>query len=367
MNKINSLRISVVGDISLGDHPVCVGHGMRYSLSKNGDSLFSDVREWLSSSDITMGNLETVASNINRKKWYLPSYEMRGDPSSLKVLKKSGFNLLGVANNHAMQHGKEAFIDTLKNLREYGIDSIGVDEPETGKTKPFIHLKDGRKNVFIAVSMRPEEWSPNDIPYSYRSCEDELVQEVRLLREQHDGFFIVSIHWGLEYLSRPGPNQIKLGRRLVDEGVDVVVGHHPHVLQPMEHYKQGLILYSLGDFLFDLWHPETKLGAIAAINLKEGCVPEVEFLPIVSDEQFKPVNACSEQKERILELLQQSKEGIDLMTEVPESDYWDEYRRNLAAIRPRKYKYFINNIHKYPLFFLVQSIVRTFLRRVTGN
>lgn len=367
MKKTNSLRISVVGDISLGDHPVRVGHGMRYSLAKNGDSLFSDVREWLSSSDIALGNLETVASNKNLKKWYLPSYEMRGDPSKLEVLKNAGFNLLGVANNHAMQHGKEAFIDTLKNLSEYGIDSIGVDDPETGTTKPFIHIKDGREHVFIAVSVRPEEWSPTDIPYSYRSCEDEIVKEVRLLRKQHDGFFIVSIHWGLEYLSRPGPSQIKLGRRLVDEGVDVVVGHHPHVLQPMEHYKQGVILYSLGDFLFDLWHPETKLGAIAAINLEEGCVPDVEFQPIVSDEQFKPVNPSSEQKEWVLEFLQQYKEGIDAMTKIPESEYWNQYRKNLGAIRPRKYRYFMNNLYKYPFFFLVQSIVRTLLRRVTGH
>ncbi|MYL26831.1 MULTISPECIES: CapA family protein [Halomonadaceae] len=361
------MKIAAVGDISIGDHPVCVGHGMRHTLAKNGADLFSEVKDILNAAEITVGNLETVASNKNLRSWYLPSYEMRGEPASLALLEDSGFNILSVANNHAMQHGKEAFQDTVENIGQYGMEAIGVDDPVNGATKPFVYRKGNKEHVLVAFSMRPEEWSPDDIPYSFRKSEEHIFEEVRALRSRHNGFLIVSIHWGLEYLPYPGPSQIRIGRRLIDEGVSVVIGHHPHVIQPIEYYNQGVILYSLGDFLFDLWHPETKVRMIATIDLKEDCVPEVNIETLEADQSFRPIRASEEKTKEIMEVLYGSKDEIADSINKSDSEYWEEYKKKLIYVRPRKYKYFKKNIRTYSLLFIIQSILRTFHRRLSGK
>lgn len=362
-----ALTIAAVGDISLGDHPVCVGHGMRTVIGTHGVDLFSDVREYWSNSDVVIGNLETVASDVGLKPGKLSSFEMRGTPAALTTLKEAGFNVLTVANNHALQHGNDAFDDTLIGLRKAGIESIGVDDKETEKTVPFVFEKSGKRNVFLGYSIRPEEWSKGDIPYSYRDSVDSIVSEVEGVRKDIDGALVVSIHWGLEYLDYPGPEQLELGRKLVDAGADVVIGHHPHVLQPFEYYKNGLIIYSLGNFLFDLWHPETKPTAVALITIVPGHAPKVDFKPVYIDSNFFPRKADQDQSSVVRDLLSFDDPCVDSIIRMSPEEYRAKYKANLAMVRPRKYKYFIKNIYRYPLKIIFQSFMRTCYRRLTGT
>jgi gamma-polyglutamate biosynthesis protein CapA len=367
MTAETALTIAAVGDISLGDHPVCVGHGMRKTIASHGVDLFSDVREYWANADIVTGNLETVASDVGLKPGKLASFEMRGEPSALATLKEAGFNLLTVANNHALQHGTAAFDDTVATLKKVGIDPIGLDDELSKKTIPYVFEKSGKRNAFLGYSIRPEEWSKNDIPYSHRESVDSIISEVEGFRKEVDGAIIVSMHWGLEYLDYPGPEQIELGRNLVDAGADVVIGHHPHVLQPFEHYKNGLIIYSLGNFLFDLWHPETKPTVVALITVSPGCAPEVDFNPVYIDNGFFPRKANQEQSSDVRSLLSFRDHSVDSIIKMPPKDYHDRYKANLAAVRPRKYRYFLKNIYRYPLGIIVQSFFRTCYRRLTGT
>ncbi|HSH12549.1 MAG TPA: CapA family protein, partial [Desulfurivibrionaceae bacterium] len=229
----NELRISAVGDISMGDHPVCAGHGMRAAFRRRQGQVFQQVKPYLGAGDIALGNLETVVSDLGLKRHWLPSYEMRGDPAALKHLKNAGFDLLGVANNHALQHGVEAFQDSLKQLAGAGLGTMGVDGP-AGRTLPYIFRKQGVAHRFFAVSMRPENWHDGPAPYSLREDPQQLLEEVRELRQAGEGFLVCSIHWGLELLDYPGPEEVALGRALIDAGVDLVVGHHSHLLWPVE-------------------------------------------------------------------------------------------------------------------------------------
>jgi poly-gamma-glutamate capsule biosynthesis protein CapA/YwtB (metallophosphatase superfamily) len=367
MTDETAFTIAAVGDISLGDHPVCVGHGMRKVIGTHGVDLFSDVREYWSNADIVTGNLETVASDVGLKPGKLASFEMRGDPSALATLKEAGFNLLTVANNHALQHGKGAFDDTVTTLKKVGIESIGLDDEQSKKTIPFVFEKSGKRSVFLGYSLRPEEWSNSGISYSHRESADSVVSEVAGFRKKVNGAVVVSIHWGLEYLDYPGPEQLELGRKLVDAGADVIIGHHPHVLQPFEYYKDGLIIYSLGNFLFDLWHPETKPTVVALITISHGCAPKVDFKPVYIDSEFFPRKANQEQSFTIRKLLSFGDYCVDSIIKMPAEEYRARYKANLANIRPRKYRYFLKNIYRYPPGLIVQSFIRTCYRRLTGT
>lgn len=361
-NRKNELRISAVGDISMGDHPVCAGHGMRSTFERKKDDVLNNAKPYLISSDITLGNLETVASDTGLNRHWLPSYEMRGDPASLKYLKNAGFDLLGVANNHAMQHGFAAFQDSLAHLRHCGFGVIGVDQ-ESGRTKPYVLKKDERSHTFVAFSLRPDKWCKEPVPYSLRDDHEKILAEVIELRKSCEGFLVCSVHWGLEVLDYPGPDEIRLGRAMIDAGVDVIIGHHSHLLWPIERYKNGLIFYSLGNFVFDLWARKTKLSVIAHIELREGEAPSYSLDPMVIGEDFTLSPADADASREILSRLAEDSH----QTEITAAEYEQNHLAAVRVARPTKYKYFLRNFYKYSPSFLLQSLFRTLLRRLSGN
>lgn len=361
------LTLNAVGDISLGDHPVCVGHGMRSVFEKKGAGVFSNISRFLNDSDINLCNIETVTSDRGFSKYWLPSYEMRGNPRSLKSVMEAGFNLFGVANNHSMQHGADAFDDMVKYISELQVPIVGLDLEKNKTTLYTIDHPDGTVSGIFAISVRPEEWVDPPVPYSYRENIEALLEEVKLYRSMCSGFLVCSIHWGLEFLNYPGPEQLSLGHALIDAGVDVIFGHHPHVLQPIENYKNGVIFYSLGNFAFDLWPKDTKQTIIAKVTLDKGLPPEVSVVPVVIGDDFVLREADSVESMEIHEKLswgafEQRKDPIKTIDE-----YTQRYKAARKIFRYSSYKYFLSNLRKYPLHFLIQSLARTGIRRLTGT
>lgn len=359
------LTIAAVGDISLGDHPVCVGHGMRKAFEKKGHQILKNVKHYLQDADVVIGNLETVASDAGLNRFSLQSYEMRGRPAHLDYLKDAGFNVLGVANNHAMQHGRRAFQNTVEHLKRLDISVIGIDD-DHGRTIYRQVAGPGRaKSIIFSASARPEEWTDAIVPYSLRLNEEELLDEVKELRNICDGFLICSIHWGLEFLDMPGPEQISLGHNLIDAGVDVLFGHHPHVLQPVEEYNGGLIFYSLGNFTFDLWPLSTKYSVIATVKFEKNKLPKYICTPVLIGESYTVTPANEPHYSTI-----RKKISNDRMTEhknnLSPREYYQNYMAARLDFRYSSYKYFLKKIHKYPLHFLIQSFGRTVIRRLFG-
>jgi len=364
----SNLKIAAVGDISLGDHPVCVGHGVRSTLERKGRAMFQAIEDELSDADVKICNIETVVSNIGFIKCWLPSFEMRGDPKQIKNIKDIGFNVFGVANNHAMQHGFHAFEDMIDHIRNADVGLVGIDD-ELGYSKSqMISHEDGSKSAVFAVSIRPEEWvDERPVPYSLRENDVALLDEVCKLRKTLDGFLVCYIHWGLEFLDYPGPDQIRLGHALIDAGVDLVIGHHPHVLQPIEEYKNGLIVYSLGNFVFDLWQRSTKLTAIINVELEKGKKPAYEIVPIRIADDLHLYKAEGEDREEVMDSLSweiyNEREGRAQTDE----DYFCKYEKARKDFRYSSYAYFLSNLKRYPIIFIIQSIARTGLRRVFGK
>ncbi|WP_295718462.1 CapA family protein [uncultured Halovibrio sp.] len=363
-----TLRIAAVGDISLGDHPVRAGFGTRKLLSKRRAELLKDVKDLIGKADLTIGNLETVASDIGYDPGSIASHEMRGSPSSVSILKESGFDILGFANNHAMHHGRDAFIDTVRNLRNEGLEVIGLEEVP-GRTNLYVaDGPGGTQTCFFAVSMRPEERAEGPLPYSQRESEEKIINEVLEIRETQNGFIICFLHWGLEFLDYPSPDQRRFAHRLIDAGVDVIIGHHSHVLQPYEYHNDGLICYSLGNFLFDLWNPEFKETVIAFITLQEGVRPEICFEPVVIGEDCAlMVPSSAADSNRIYNRLDPSTPKTLSDSLISHEEYEAIYRKKELEFRYSSYKFFIKNIFRYPMVFVYQSLLRTLFRRLSGE
>ena len=223
------ILITAAGDCTLGGE-VKSGIDQRFknSVKKNGyDYFLASVKDIFSADDFTIVNLEgplTTAGKYSDK-----LYVMRGGTEYARILSGSSVDIANLANNHTYDFGKKGYEDTLAALEAVGVAASGND---------ILHIaeKDGYKIGFVGY----ERWN--------HSAKD-AVDGVKAAREQCD-IVIASMHWGQEYHYTPENAQKKLGRQLIDAGADLVIGHHPHVIQGIEQYNGKYIIYSLGNFCF---------------------------------------------------------------------------------------------------------------------
>ena len=201
-------------------------------------------------------------------------------------MKKYNFAAMSVANNHAMDFGRAAFIEGLKILGRSGISYGGGGKNKKEAFDGAIIESKGMKIGFIAFSgVIPDvDWYAGEkrpgIIGAYKVHEPEVLEAVSSLASRCD-ILVVSVHWGKEGTRVPGTGEIELGHKLVDSGADVVMGHHPHVVQGFEKYNDKLILYSLGNFIFTTSHselPNKTVLATARFDM-EGRLKGVEAVP----------------------------------------------------------------------------------------
>jgi len=249
------ITISFVGDMTLGSSLYNKSFDIYYR-EKGPEYFLSGVDSIFKSTDLAVGNLEGVISDIgkpNPKK-----FNFRGKPSYLDILKYGGINVVSTANNHVYDYGDIGFENTLKNLDSSGIDNYGFN-------KVITKIIRGKKISFIA-----------DNGFRYN---DTLMGRVQELKKNSD-FVVVSMHWGTESSYKPNALQIRIGRNLIDSGADLVIGHHPHVLQPVECYKGKYIAYSLGNFCFGgNSNPREKRSMILICTLSDTI--EIKKIPIM--------------------------------------------------------------------------------------
>jgi len=243
-SKGKGVVFSAVGDILLD-------RGIRRIMEKRGmEYPFKEVQNFLSQCDILLGNLEGPLSDQGEpaKKKFV----FRGDPSVVKFLKEVGVNVFSLANNHIMDYGRDAVFDTINILNNAELFPLGAGMNQTEACQPVIIEKNGITISFFALLGFPFEPTEltSDVPGPCRLRLNKLISMIQEIRDQTD-FVVVSLHWGIEYDPFPHSLQIQDARQLIDAGVDLVIGHHPHVIQGIEKYKGKYILYSLGNFLFD--------------------------------------------------------------------------------------------------------------------
>lgn len=256
------VTIAFVGDIMMD-------RGVRRSVEKNfaGDyrALFTNTA-YLQESDITFGNLEGSVATGGRNVGSRFSFRM--NPVSLGVLREAGFDIVSFANNHVGDWAMEGFLESLAHLKENNILYTGAGTSKSEVTTPTIIDVRGIQIGFLAATDVGPNWlaATETKPGILLASDPDIFNIVTRAKEGVD-VLVMSVHWGNEY-SPASARQQTMARSLVDGGVDIVVGHHPHVMQSVEEYNGKLIYYSLGNFIFDQYFsPHTMRGMVATVTI----------------------------------------------------------------------------------------------------
>ena len=270
------VHFTAVGDLLLD-------RGIRIVMERKGkDYSLKEIGKYLAKQDIVLCNLEGPLSY--RGEMLKKKYVFRGDPSLIDMLQEFGINVFSLANNHIMDYGKLALMDTINLIKSAELYPVGAGENQVEALTPVIIEKKGLLIAFFASLgfplSREEICSDAAGPCQVRL--DDLISLIQEIRDQVN-LIIVSFHWGFEYSSLPHTHQIEDAHQLIDAGADLIIGHHPHVIQAIEKYHGKYILYSLGNFLFDQHDDEGKDSFLFSCILgKEGLIdPHIVPIEIV--------------------------------------------------------------------------------------
>ncbi|EQA47234.1 bacterial capsule synthesis protein [Leptospira broomii serovar Hurstbridge str. 5399] len=296
------LKVLVGGDVMFN-------WGIRDTIRAKGElapvqglkSIFEEV-------DLRMLNLETPV--VSEKSWDLgKSYVFQAKDKDLDSLSYLGVDLVFLGNNHAMDHGLEGIAETRKFLKNRGISFIGAGKNLDEALGPWSLEKKGTKLLVYSATNVAEtrenyasdkpgvlyfepsvilpslKKDPPIVPEKFRKKGRKFkkVRAVAPLRRTtilDSGFRIVSLHWGVEYSPLPTKEQRDQARLLLENGVQVIVGHHPHIPQGIEKIGRGLVFYSLGNLIFGSRNTYLNHNLIAILHVKKGKLLRAELVPI---------------------------------------------------------------------------------------
>ena len=276
----DTLRLYAVGDINLGRR-------VAKERLLEGDTLypFLALRDSLAAADITFGNLESpIAPDSSAAPDSVGIFT--APPAAAAALARAGFDVVSTANNHAWDGGPSAVEETMRQLTRAGVRFVGSGFGRDMAEQPVILERHGWRVAFFALT---RAWNP--APYTFHSHAGSeyiawgdtgriypAIREVKT--NGRADLIVVSMHGGTEYVDTPPKHMQDLARGLVDAGADVVLAHHPHVLQPVVWYKHKPIVQSLGNFVFLQDDPWTRLSAILRVVVTPDRRMHVSAIPI---------------------------------------------------------------------------------------
>lgn len=279
-----TINMSVIGDI------MC--HNSQYKDAyRNGkydfSYVFEDIKPYIESADISIGNLETTFAG--KEKGY-SSYPNFNTPEVLAGdLKELGIDVLATANNHSLDTGYKGLESTIDYLDSAGINHIGTYKSTEAQNEILIKEVNGLKIAFLSYTYGTNGISvPNGKEYCINLIDKDLIKkQLDLAKEQMPDIICVNMHWGEEYQARPNNEQLDLEKFLFENGVDIILGSHPHVLQPMEtkkftmadgSTKNVFTIYSLGNFVSGQDKKNTRNSIILNMDIvKEGESGKLRF------------------------------------------------------------------------------------------
>lgn len=279
--------------LAVGD--IMLDRGVESKINKEGKGDFKfpflKITDYLKKADILFGNLESIISNKGRKVGSINSF--RADPKAIEGLVYAGFDVLSVANNHTFDYSGDGMKDSFQRLKEAGIDYIGGGFNEKEAFSLEIKEIKNTKIGFLAYSnLGPKSWKATKEIIGISWIDEKDLQELKKDTEdakKEVDILIVSFHWGDEYSSSPNSFQVSFAKALIDAGANLIIGHHPHVIQPVEKYKDGWIAYSLGNFVFDMgFSKETMEGLLLEVIIKDKKIAEINPKKIKISDSFQP-------------------------------------------------------------------------------
>ena len=228
-----SITISAAGDCTLGtDEYFDPSTSLNAYYDSNGPEYFlQNVKSIFDADNLTIVNMEgTLTEETARQD---KTYAFKGPAEYAQILTSGGVEAANLANNHSHDYGDKSYTDTIETIEAAGIVSFGYDRTAVMDVNG---IKVGLVGTYeLADGM---------------GCKDEMIANIKAVEEQGAQIVIVSFHWGLERENYPTENQVNLAHSAIDNGADLVLGHHPHVLEGIEVYNGKNIVYSLGNFCF---------------------------------------------------------------------------------------------------------------------
>ena len=274
----DTLRLYAVGDINLG-------RGFAKRQIVKGDTLYSFrlLRDTLRGADIAFGNLESPIAPAQAA----DSPEVfRAPAAAARALAKAGFDIVSTANNHAWDAGQGGVEETMLQLASAGVRFVGSGKGRDVARQPVVVKRHGWRVAFFAVT---RAWNPAPYTFARHAGADWVAwgdtawvgPAIRALKRRGGAdLVVVSVHGGHEYVDEPPDYHSALLRGLVDVGADLVLGHHPHVLQPVVWYKGKPIVQSLGNFVFSQTDPWTRLSAVLRVRVAPDKSMRLSAIPV---------------------------------------------------------------------------------------
>ncbi len=257
------------GDVTLGE-------AFEETIGKDYDHAFAAMDEYRQA-DLAMVNLENPLTKATIP---LPDkqFNFKADPESVKVLEKGGVDLVTLANNHTMDFEEAGLTETMDTLDRSGILHLGAGRDEKEARRPEIVEVKGQRVAYLGYYGADFHAAGEGKAGTNFADEARIAADIKSIRDQVD-WIVVNFHWGEELATYPAEWQIDLAHFTVDQGADLIVGHHPHVLQGAEIYKGRPIAYSLGNFIFGGNSRKDYDTAVLKVALKDRQM-KVEFLPV---------------------------------------------------------------------------------------
>ena len=274
-----SVQIAVVGDIMMDKYIA------NYIAEHGVDYPWSQVQHVLQNATIAMANLETSISTRG-KSTKVERFGFRSHPDTLQGVVNAGFDVVTTANNHILDYGLQAHIDTLHHLETYDLLHTGSGRDIAEAEAPAIVNQNGQKICITGYSqiIPKQHWQATEQRQGLASItpphqKRAFANVAKLKSTNLCDLVLVNIHWGYEYKDYPSKAQKQLAHSLIDHGADAIIGHHPHVLQGIEVYKEKPILYSLGNFVFLLGSKEASNSGIFLLNFTDGKFTDGKVVP----------------------------------------------------------------------------------------
>jgi poly-gamma-glutamate synthesis protein (capsule biosynthesis protein) len=272
--------------VLLGD--VVLGRSMESQLARYGpDYPWAGLEPLLQGADLAAANLECMLTTQGKP--MDKSYLIRAHPRWGQTLVAAGFDLVTLANNHALDFGQAGLDGTLSTLQDLGVAAIGAGPSREAAHRPAIFNLNGVRVAVLGYAAA--RWNGSaDVPATDQLAwaKPAAVQaDVRAVRDQVD-LVVVLLHAGAEYATVPSQGQVAVAHAAIDAGADLVAGHHTHVTQTVERYKQGLIVYGLGDALFDIPRSAAMQGDLLRVHATREGLTQVELWPFWIDDAIRP-------------------------------------------------------------------------------
>lgn len=292
-NESTTIHMSVIGDI--------MSHSSNFKNAYNSSSkdydfsnTFKNITNYIQNADIAIGNLETTFAGKSRGYSGYPTFNT---PEVLgQNLKDLGIDVLSTANNHCMDKGYSGLESTLNFLDKFGISHTGTSRSNDEQNTILVKDVNGIKIAFLSFTYGTNGITiPSDKKYAVNLIDKDLMKEqIDLAKKQEIDLICASMHWGIEYKLKQNKTQEDLANFLFENGVDLILGSHPHVLEPMEKRtitledgttKDGFVIYSLGNFMSGQIYANTKSTVILDIQLTKNAdhkitIDSIDYIPL---------------------------------------------------------------------------------------